>query len=36
VQGEHIDTIMAALSKRYKIPAKYIEAVNTIQSKKKK
>ena len=36
VQGEHIDTITGALTKRYKIPAKYIEAVNTITSKKRK
>jgi translation initiation factor 1 (eIF-1/SUI1) len=36
VQGEHIDTITELLVKRYKVPIRYIEQVNNIESKKKK
>jgi len=36
VQGEHIDTITDLLVKKYKVPIKYIEQINLIESKKKK
>jgi translation initiation factor 1 (eIF-1/SUI1) len=36
VQGSHIDAISDILTKRYRIPQKYIDTVNTIESKKKK
>jgi translation initiation factor 1 (eIF-1/SUI1) len=36
IQGEHIETITEILVKKYKIPIKYIESINNIESKKKK
>jgi translation initiation factor 1 (eIF-1/SUI1) len=36
VQGQHIDLITDILTKKFKIPSKYIESVNMIESKMKK
>ena len=36
VQGEHLDSIVEILTKKYKVPIKYINTINNINSKKKK
>ena len=36
IQGQHIDTVVDILTKKYKVPSKYIETENKVESKKKK
>ena len=36
VQGQHLSLVQEILVKRYKVPQKYIDNINNIESKKKK